>query len=151
MSIADDIKKWPGFEEEKNIEPQGIYRPLYVAVQVVEAAVKAKLEPPPQPAIQGSRYRFRDWDDHGKLLKFRDTIRQCVPDMTELIMQFDNYFDIMMIWPKCSLCGETHRYKISAIQMYRAQHEAAVIHQAVAELRKMCTLELGPAGKTLAY
>ena len=144
-SIFDDAKKWPEFEGSEE-EPQGIYRPLYVAVQAVEAAAKAKLEPPPEPPKPTTR---RALDEHSNLAKIAIQLEKIDPSLAPLLIyqEFDNPLDIVILISKCSFCGERHRTTVKLLDYYRADHHGIpVIKAGIDSLRLMCNIELGPAG-----
>lgn len=146
-SILDDSKKWSEFNEEENVEPQGIYRPLYVAVKAVEEALKAKLEPPPAPTpVTVSRSIF---DDSSALASIAVQIGKLDPSMKELLIyqdSYNGYGDIVMLLPKCVLCGEKHRHMVKYLDHLRLPKYQA-LKDGVDALKNMCQFELGPAGK----
>jgi len=116
---------------------EGIYRPLFVMVEAVEAEIKRKLEPPAQ-ALAPSRYG-RTTEDYQRGLRaaFKDeTI--CVHRMP-----WDTKMKVLF---HCKLCGDLHRTLVDEVFH---PHESIFVERLINATRALleapCNIELRKA------
>lgn len=113
-------------------EDQGIYRPLFVLVEAVEAEIKRKLAPAQALAPLMSGPTVEDYQRGIRLALGDDSIH----------VQRAAWDTVMIVSHRCRICQEFHRTKVSELAPSKQVLVERLVKETKALLEKPCNIEL---------